>query len=128
MLGQFIRFAGVGFIGTIIHYAVLIALVELGDIEAALATTCGFVLGAISNYVLNRLYTFKSTVALLPSMLKFMSISTVGAGLNGAIVHTLTASLGWNYLLAQVFATGLVLVWNFFGNRLWTFNDATARE
>jgi putative flippase GtrA len=28
------------------------------------------------------------------------------------------------YLLAQVLSTGLVLVWNFAGNRFWTFNDA----
>jgi putative flippase GtrA len=28
-----------------------------------------------------------------------------------------------NYLACQVVATGLVLLWNFAANRLWTFGD-----
>jgi putative flippase GtrA len=26
-----------------------------------------------------------------------------------------------HYLIAQVIATGIVLIWNFLGNRIWTF-------
>jgi putative flippase GtrA len=33
---------------------------------------------------------------------------------------------GWYYLAAQVCATLLVLLWNYFGNRLWTFGAARA--
>jgi putative flippase GtrA len=29
-----------------------------------------------------------------------------------------------HYLLSQVIATGVILIWTFLGNRLWTFKEA----
>jgi putative flippase GtrA len=35
--------------------------------------------------------------------------------------------LGIHYFVSQMLATGIVLVWGFLGNRLWTFK-ATGKE
>jgi len=45
----------------------------------------------------------------------------VMVALNSLTMLITAQYLGVHYLLAQVFATGLVLLWNFTGNRMWTF-------
>jgi putative flippase GtrA len=115
------RFAVVGVIATAAHYAILIALVEIGHVEPVLATTLGYVVGISVSYALNRRFTFSDTTApVASSFAKFALLYGVGGVLNGAIMGGLI-SLGAPYLLAQVVATGLVLIWNFLGARFLVF-------
>src|SRR5690606_11321741 len=109
-------------VGTACHYAVLIAMVELGDIAPAIATTAGFVVGAIVNYNLNRIVTFGSRPHEFGALAKFMLIAAIGAGINSAFVFLLAQRIGWQYLLSQVLATGAVTLWNYAGSRLWVFS------
>ena len=83
----------------------------------------GAVLGALVNYVLNRRYTFRSGKGHREALTKFFVVAGAGLLLNGLIMWLFVDGLGLYYLLAQLLATGLVLVWNFAGNRCWTFND-----
>ena len=46
---QFLLFAGMGAIGTAMHYSVLIALVRLAQMDAVLASMAGFVVSACVN-------------------------------------------------------------------------------
>jgi putative flippase GtrA len=121
---QFTRFAGVGVVGTAAHYAVLIALVERAGIDSVIASTLGFVAGAFVNYCLNRTFTFASPVAFLPGMAKFFVIATLGAVLNAGLMLALVHYARLHYVVAQLLATSVVLVWNFVGNRIWTFAHA----
>ena len=57
-------------------------------------------------------------------MSKFFTIAFVGLLLNTIIMAIGVEILNLHYLLAQVVATGLVLFWNFTGNRLWTFSES----
>ncbi len=115
------RFAIVGAIATAAHYAILIALVEIGHVGPVLATTFGYVVGIAVSYTLNRRFTFSETTAPVgSSFAKFVLLYGVGAVLNGAIMAGLI-ELGAPYLLAQVAATGLVLFWNFLGARYIVF-------
>jgi len=123
MIGQFVRFAGVGVVGTGAHYATLIALVQALAVNAVLASSLGAIVGALVNYFLNYRYTFRSSKRHHEAMSKFFVIAGVGFALNGAIMALLTQLLVLHYLLSQVISTGLVLGWNFAGNRLWTFHD-----
>ena len=118
---QFIRFAGVGAIGTIAHYVTLIILVQCAGANPIGASTTGFVLGAFINYYLNYHYTFRSTRNHQEAMTKFFTVAVVGVFSNGAFMALATEILALPYLIAQVLATGMVLIWNFVANRLWTF-------
>jgi putative flippase GtrA len=113
--GQFLLFAGMGAIGTAAQYSVLIALVRLARMDAVLASTAGFVVGACVNYTLNYLFTFNSSKRHIEALL--------GMGNNAAIMAGLVHQAGMHYLLAQIVATGLVLVWNFAGSKLWVFRE-----
>jgi putative flippase GtrA len=95
--------------------------VQLAGIDAVLSSSAGYIVGAIVNYILNYYYTFRSDKRHHEAAVKFFTVAAVGFILNGAIMHWIISGLGAHYLLAQVAATGLVLVWNFLGNRLWTF-------
>lgn len=125
---QFLRFSGVGAIGTAGHYLTLVLLVEVAGVDAVPASLAGFVVGALINYHLNRTYTFRSDVAHRVAMPKFFTIAAIGALLNTLIMSLAVNQLGLHYLLSQVLATGIVLVWGFAGNRLWTFSSGAGRK
>lgn len=121
MFKQYVMFAGVGAIGTAGHYLVLVLLVELYALAPVVATTAAFIVGAIINYILNYRYTFSSDKPHLQAMSKFFTIAFIGMTFNGLVMDYGTRELELNYLLVQILATILVLQWNFFANRLWTF-------
>lgn len=120
MAAQFLTFALVGAIGTMVHYGVLFAGVDLLGWAPVLATTAGAICGAIVNYILNYHVTFKSKRAHAAASPRFFAIAGVGVLINGAIVG-LAVRAGLHYLLAQIIATGVVLVFGYLANRAWTF-------
>jgi putative flippase GtrA len=122
---QFVCFAGVGVIGTLVHYATLMALVHLGRVSPILSSVAGFVLGALVNYVLNYHVTFRSKKPHRETLAKFYTIALVGLGLNTLIMIVATTLCSLHYLVAQVIATAVVLASNFAGNRQWTFREVT---
>jgi putative flippase GtrA len=120
---QFFTFSGVGLIGTAAQYITLIVLVRAADIYSVLASSIGFIIGAIVNYILNYHITFASKKSHHDAIWKFFSVAFVGLFLNAIIMQFFISYLMVPYLLAQVFATGLVLVWHFSANRMWTFME-----
>ena len=121
MLGQFIKYAGAGAVGTVLHYVLLFGLVEGARAGAVIASTCGAVAGALVNYMLNYRYTFRSRRPHRESLTKFSIVSVAGVALNALVVAAGTAGFGWYYLFAQVVATLVVLSAAFAVNRAWTF-------
>jgi len=119
--GQFSLFAVVGAVGTCAHYLVLLALVELASVDPVAASTGGAMIGALVNYSLNRRYTFRSQKRHLQALPMFLAVATAGFVLNAAIMWLAVGVVKLHYLLAQVIATSIVLVWNYFGNKSWTF-------
>jgi putative flippase GtrA len=118
---QFLTFALIGAVGTAVHYAMLVALIEAWGVNATLATTVGFACGAAVNYTLNRRFTFASERSHQAALPQFLAVAALGAALNYAVFEALTDWPSVHYLVAQAIATGLVLVWNFVANRYWTF-------
>src|SRR5262249_23508658 len=50
---QFLRFAAVGAIATIIQFSILVALVELAHVNELIANAIGFIFAASANYLMN---------------------------------------------------------------------------
>lgn len=119
---QFFWYLVAGGISTAVHYAVLIALVELSGLSAGPSASIGALCGAAVAYLANRRLTFTGSNARHTQALpRFMAIALLGAVLNGALVWLGAQQLGWHYLLAQALATVLVLSLTFQLNRIWTF-------
>ena len=120
---QFFLFGAIGAVVTAGHYVTLVALVELLHWDPAVASLCGAVVGAVINYILNYRYTFKSNQPHHIAVSKFMLIAALGAGINTLLMFFFVHQLQVYYLLAQVITTGIVLLWNFLLNKMWTFAD-----
>lgn len=114
------RFALVGGVATVVHYAILYALVEGAHAPPLLGSSIGFVFGVIVSFFLNRRFTFEVKPPLLSSFAKYALVYAVGFVLNGVILQTLIG-LGWYYFVAQAAATLIVLCWNFLGARYAVF-------
>ncbi|MBF0471355.1 MAG: GtrA family protein [Gammaproteobacteria bacterium] len=120
---QFLIFALVGVAGTSGHYLTLIALVQWVALTPVVATSFGFGVGAVINYLLNYRFTFHSRQQHRKALPKFLLVAAAGALVNGAVMALGHTQLGLHYLLAQVIATVLVLLWNFAINKIWTFAE-----
>jgi putative flippase GtrA len=118
-----------GAFGTLAHYVLLVILVELLGIDVVIASMAGALLGAIINYVLNYRFTFNSRTSHRIALPKFLAVATVGFLINTLLMWLAVNLTNLHYIVGQVFTTSLVLLWNFIGNRYWTFgkkqNDAT---
>ena len=120
---QFVSFAGVGAVATAAHYLVLIGLVQFYGLNPTLASGIGAVVGALISYGLNYHYTFRSNNSHALSLAKFFAVAGIGLVLNSISMLICIEVFGVHYLLSQVLATGLVLIWSFTMNRAWTFRE-----
>lgn len=81
-----------------------------------------FICAASINYSFNKKFTFKNkSKKVIRQFTVFIIIAIGGLGLDLFILHTLVKKFGMWYMLAKVFAAGIVLFYNFTGNRLVTF-------
>lgn len=125
MIIQFASFASAGAVGTVAHYLVLLGLVRFFLAHPVTASILGSLAGAIVNYLLSHHWVFRSKRKHSATLSKFVAVGGLGLVLNAAIMYVLVTIASLHYLLAQVAATGIVLFWNFLGNRFWTFADDT---
>ncbi|KAA2236337.1 GtrA family protein [Salinarimonas soli] len=124
MARQVTAFVGVGVLAAIVHYGLLVALVETGAAGPVPATLAGYVGGGLLSYALNRRHTYRSDRPHTEAAWRFALVAGVGFVLTGLAMHALTGRLGMPYLPAQILTTGLVLVWSFAAHKWWTFRAA----
>ena len=118
---QFYSFVGVGLLAACVHYGLLIGLVEGAGVGAVPATLAGFIAGGLLSYRLNRRHTFGSERPHEEAMWRFALVAGVGFLLTYALMHVLVDKLHLPYLPGQVLTTGVVMLWTFAANRMWTF-------
>ncbi len=118
---QVLAFALVGVLAAIVHFGVLIGLVEGLGWRAVSATALGYCAGAIASYLLNRLLTFRTSRSHAQAGWRFAIVAAISFGLNALLMHTGVDVLHIPYVLAQVGTTGTIMVWNFLAHRTWSF-------
>jgi putative flippase GtrA len=120
----FSKFAFVGALATALHFAVMVLLVQAFHFNAAAASSLGFAVSALFNYQLNRVFTFRSHSPHSQTLPRFLLVACSGLLVNTSLMLLFVDVCRIPYVLAQVPASGAVLVWNFFLNRRWTFARA----
>ncbi len=128
----FLRYAVVGALGTAVDLGTLALLTELSGIDPQtsplfpLFVTCAFLAAVINNYILNRLWTFKSQDKnVAAQFLRFLLVSVGGFLLTLLLMWVLVSGLKVWYLLAKALTSLMVLVWNFGLNKMWAFRQPT---
>jgi putative flippase GtrA len=126
---QFVKFAVVGGLGTIVNLAVLkLTLVLWGQFNAstpfvveAFASGLAFAVAVVNNYLLNRWWTFRSSGTMGTEFVKFLVVSICGLALNELVFWVFRAQLNLNVFVSQLLAIACVLPFNFIVNKLWSF-------
>lgn len=107
------RYVAVGVFGTALYYLSLVLLVEVLKVKVMTATGLSFVLVVAANYVLQRAWTFRSTVSHRRAVAPFVSMSVAGFGINAGVM-SFGVGAGIHYLFVQAVAICLVVSWNYF--------------
>jgi putative flippase GtrA len=119
---KFIRFGLVGVSGTMIDFGLTYVSKEIFKSSKYVANAFGFIIAASSNYYLNRMYTFHShNTHVAAEYSRFFIVAIIGLGLSTAIIYVVNQKMNYNFYIAKVVATGIVLFWNFLANALFTF-------
>lgn len=118
---QFAAFFGVGVAAAVVHYGLLIGLVEGTGSDPVPATLFGYVAGGLVSYVLNRRHTYESSRPHREATWRFAVVAFVGFLLTWLFMHAFTIWLGAPYLPAQLVTTGIVMLWSFLAHKAWTF-------
>jgi putative flippase GtrA len=117
---QLAKFCVVGAVGYVINLAVYDALLHAG-LHYLLAATVSFLVAVSSNYVWNRIWTFRDRRAGVAAQgIRFFAVALVSLGANLGVLHILIMG-GAGKLVAQAVAIVIVTPLNFLGNRLWSF-------
>jgi len=120
---KFFKFCIIGFSGMIIDFSTTWLLKEKVKINKYIANSCGFILAASSNYLWNRVWTFRSRNSNIGTeYFSFIFISLIGLGLNNLIIWILTDKMKWNFYFSKIVAIGMVTLWNFGMNFIFTFH------
>jgi putative flippase GtrA len=126
---RFLKFAAVGAIGMVVDLTVLTVSHERFGLSLSAAVALGFSVAVLSNFTWNRLWTFPESRRrpLGSQLVQFVIINVIGLGINEIVVLGLHPLFGLvfhdppAYLAAKVIAIGIVLFWNYFANRAWTY-------
>jgi putative flippase GtrA len=123
LIRQFAGFSSVGIVAAVVHYTLLIALVQTELAAPVKANVVSYVFGGFVSYSLNRRLIFKSERAHVQAAWRFATVATVGILLTWVFTYVLHEHLRIPYILAAVLTSSLILFWNFIANRIWTFGQ-----
>ncbi len=136
---RFVKFSVVGAIGAGVDFGVMNALSHGLHLSLVLAGTISFLCAVTSNFIWNRFWTYPDSRSrpILQQWLMFLVVNAVGIGIRVPLLRLLeqpfyrlllsffsaviASVLAKNLTLAV--AIGIVMLWNFFANRHWTYND-----
>lgn len=142
--GRFMRFAVVGVIGAVVDFGVMNLLVNVAGVDFILAGAISFICAIISNFTWNRFWTYPDSRSkrIRYQMIQFTIVSVIGLIIRVPILAMLEPPLidlminvsrdlsvtlldpvfiAHNVTLAV--AVIIVMFWNFFANRYWTYSD-----
>ena len=122
LIVKFLKFCVVGFSGMVVDFGTTWLCKEKFGWNKYVSNSIGFTLAATNNYLWNRLWTFQSTSSEIPVEYgKFLIIAIIGLGINNLVIYLLHDKLKLNFYLSKLIAIGVVTIWNFVMNYLFTF-------
>jgi putative flippase GtrA len=137
---RFMKFATVGAIGTVVDFGIYNFLNLVIGMAPVFSQAISFSIAVVNNFLWNRHWTYPESrgKAVHHQMVQFGLINVAGllirtpiiAGLENPI-EVFAGRLGVQAAAANVIghngalivAIGIVMLWNYFANRYWTYND-----
>ena len=138
---RFYKFAVVGALGAAIDFGVMNLISHFTHMSLVYAGTISFTCAVFSNFTWNRFWTYPESRSrpLLSQLGMFFLVNTAGVAIRIPTLHFLeppvlnffegvfhtSARMAEFYAnnITLASAVGIVMIWNFFVNRYWTYND-----
>ncbi|MBV8489094.1 MAG: GtrA family protein [Candidatus Eremiobacteraeota bacterium] len=125
---QFVKFGIVGasgFLVNLVIFTILQRIVPDHDrpLQYYVIFSAAWILSAVSNYYLNRIWTFRSTGHAVREGAQFMTVSVIALG-SGLLVSALVGPFLGHGHKTWLVATVCGMLVNFFLNKYWTFKAA----
>lgn len=122
---KFFRFSLVGLLGMVVDFSVTYVCKECMKLQKYLANTAGFLVAVCSNYLFNRYWTFVSqNPDIGEEFAIFAFVSLIGLVINNGILWLAHQRFKVPFYYAKVVAIGVTVIWNFFSNLYFTFNES----
>jgi putative flippase GtrA len=119
---KIIKFGIVGFLGFVIDFGLTYLFKEKMKMNKFVANAMGFIISAIVNFTVNRMWTFQNhNPDLALQFGKFMAIASVALMLNSLIIYILNGKIRINFYVSKIIAVLFVMFYNFIMNSLFTF-------
>jgi putative flippase GtrA len=137
---RFLKFATVGAIGTVVDFSIYNLLNIVFHIQPVISQAFSFSVAVVNNFLWNRHWTYPESraKAVHHQMVQFGLINVGGLLIRTPIIAGLEHPIGIfagrfgvqgeaasvvGHNVALAVAIGIVMLWNYFANRYWTYND-----
>lgn len=134
---EFFRSLFVGGVAFLADFGVLTLLKEAFSFDTILASTLGFCVGVVVNYIMSAFWAFRQSNVknAVARFAIFVAIAIVGLLINNAIIDLFDVTLAeqrffgslldpnYYYMAGKIVATVVVFFWNFFSRKLLLFRS-----
>ena len=115
---EIIRFCIVGALSFLVDYGLLYFCTEIGGIHYFYSSAISFTVSVAFNYWLCVVFVFQGAGKQNTKQATlFIGSSIVGLGINQICMWGFVEILGIYYLIAKIFATAIVTIWNYIMKR-----------
>ena len=119
---KFIKFGIVGVSGVVVDFGITWLLKEKAKLNQYVANSTGFLCAVVTNYILNRIWTFHSQDSAVGiQFAKFFVVAVIGLAMNNALIYFFNERQKLPFYFSKAIATAIVMLWNFGANYLFTF-------
>ena len=128
LIAQFMKFGVVGIIAFCIDYGLLALLTEVFGVNYLVSATVGFTVSVIFNYLASMrfVFTHKEGMSRRREFVIFVVLSVIGLLINNGLMWAGVELVAWPdwiakhaYLIVKIFATAVVMVWNFVTRKIF---------
>lgn len=121
LIEQIMKFGVVGIIAFVIDFGVMVFLTEVFGIDPVISATVSFIISVIFNYAASMRYVFshREGMSRTREFVIFVVLSAIGLGINDLLIWAGTDLASFDYRLVKIFATAVVMVWNFVTRKIF---------
>ena len=118
LINQILKFGVVGGIAFVIDYGILFLLAKVMGLNELISAAISFIVSLTFNYFLSTKWVFDAKKQTPKEVIIFVLLSVVGLGINEVLIYLGTKKLGIDVMIVKLFATAIVMVYNFITRKL----------
>ena len=118
LINQILKFGVVGGIAFVIDYGILFLLAKVIELNELISGAISFIVSLTFNYFLSTKWVFDAKKQTPKEVIIFVLLSVVGLGINEVLIYLGTKKLGIDVMIVKLFATAIVMVYNFITRKL----------